>query len=82
MAKSIISYDQDLPEIPIETKGRVWEGTEIKDAAIGDWCDIIIERTGNVWKFFRINPTNFNTQNPKTLSEMIKPSNPHSNTII
>lgn len=66
----------------IETKGRVWEGTEVKDAAIQDWCDRITERTGNVWKFSRINQTRFDTQNPKTLSEMIKPSERQSPTLI
>ena len=31
----------------IETKGRVWEGTEVKDAAINDWCKGLPRRTGN-----------------------------------
>ena len=55
----------------IETKGRVWEGTEAKDAAICDWCDRITEQSGNNWKFFRINQPIYEAKGAKTLSELI-----------
>jgi len=56
----------------IETKGRVWEGTEVKDAAINDWCNRITERTGTAWKFSRVDQTKFDAQIPKTLEEAIQ----------
>ncbi|MBI3962686.1 MAG: hypothetical protein HY335_08035, partial [Deinococcus sp.] len=55
----------------IETKGRVWEGTEAKDEAIRDWCARITERTGQHWQFARINQSDFEMQNPRTLVEAV-----------
>jgi len=66
----------------IETKGRVWEETAVKDAAIQDWRDRITERTGNVWKFFRINQTKFDAQIPKTLEEAIRSSHHTVNALL
>ena len=43
----------------IETKGRVWEGTEQKDAAMQDWCRRVTEATGVPWNFIRVNQTDF-----------------------
>ena len=43
----------------IETKGRVWEGTELKDEAIRLWCDRITERTKQLWKFARVDQSKF-----------------------
>lgn len=45
----------------IETKGRVWEGTSAKDAAITDWCERISSATGTAWQYVRINQTDFAT---------------------
>ena len=45
----------------IETKGRVWEGTEQKDAAMQDWCRRVTEATGVPWNFIRVNQTDFRT---------------------
>jgi type III restriction enzyme len=58
----------------IETKGRAWEGTEAKDAAIRDWCQRITEQTGQRWKFARVNQSAFQTSNPKTLAEAVRPA--------
>jgi len=33
----------------IETKGRAWEDTAIKDAAIEEWCRRMTQETGNTW---------------------------------
>ena len=38
----------------IETKGRVWEGTLDKDAAMADWCDKVSVQTGTVWRYRRV----------------------------
>ena len=43
----------------IETKGRVWEGTTGKDAAIQDWCRRMGTATGDVWKYIRVNQAAF-----------------------
>ena len=56
----------------IETKGRVWEGTEAKDAAIRDWCQRITAQTEQRWEFARINQRTFQTNKPKTLSEAVQ----------
>ena len=64
-----------LPFQVIETKGRVWEGTEAKDAAIRDWCQRITEQTGRRWEFARINQSTFQASNAKTLSEAVRAAN-------
>ena len=45
----------------IETKGRVWEGTAQKDAAMQEWCRRVTEATGVPWNFIRVNQTDFRT---------------------
>ena len=37
----------------VETKGRVWEGTAEKDAAMREWCRRVTEATGDAWKYIR-----------------------------
>ena len=34
----------------VETKGRVWEGTDDKDMAAREWCRRVSEATGKPWK--------------------------------
>ena len=36
----------------IETKGRVWEGTEVKDQALKTWCERISAVTGAAWRWW------------------------------
>lgn len=56
----------------IETKGRVWEGTEAKDSAIKSWCSNISEVTGSVWRYVRINQTEFmQKRNAKLLQDLL-----------
>jgi type III restriction enzyme len=43
----------------IETKGRVWEDTLAKDAAIADWCKKLSEQTGMRWRYLRVNQSEF-----------------------
>jgi type III restriction enzyme len=59
----------------IETKGRVWEGTEAKDAAIRDWCSRVSEQTGQCWRYARINQADFETHTPRTLAEATQGEN-------
>ena len=46
----------------IETKGRVWEGTEQKDKAMYEWCRRISAETDTVWKYIRVNQSDFNPE--------------------
>ena len=43
----------------IETKGRVWEGTEEEDAAMREWCRRITEATGVPWNYLRMDQADF-----------------------
>ena len=43
----------------VETKGRVWEGTAEKDAAMQEWCRRITRATGDTWKYIRVNQADF-----------------------
>ena len=54
----------------IETKGRVWEGTEEKDAAMREWCRRVTEATGVPWHYIRVNQTDFRSDFA-TLRELV-----------
>ena len=56
-------FDQEVNWI-IETKGRVWEGTEEKDAAMDSWCRRVSVATGNNWKYLRVNQSEFRAHLP------------------
>ena len=43
----------------LETKGRVWEGTKEKDAAMHDWCEGVSRATSEAWKYMRVNQAEF-----------------------
>ena len=53
----------------IETKGRVWEGTEEKDAAMRDWCSRVSTATDTPWQFMRVNQSEFQS-NAATLRQL------------
>jgi type III restriction enzyme len=55
----------------IETKGRIWEGTEAKDEAIRDWCARISEQTGEQWHYARVNQIDFEARKPKNLAAAV-----------
>lgn len=57
----------------IETKGRVWEGTDAKDEAIRDWCARISEQTVENWQFKRIDQMGFDSLRPTTLQAAVTP---------
>ena len=60
----------------IETKGRVWEGTEAKDEALKTWCERISAVTGTAWRYVRINQTDFDPQTADRLQDLISQSRP------
>lgn len=55
----------------IETKGRVWEGTDAKDEAIETWCERVSAATGTVWRYTRINQVDFEARQARALGEMV-----------
>ena len=54
----------------IETKGRVWEGTEQKDAAMQEWCRRVERQSDFRWQYRRVNQSEFNHR-CNTLDELI-----------
>jgi type III restriction enzyme len=56
----------------IETKGRVWEGTEAKDEAMKIWCESVNVATGSVWRYARVNQMDFNLKKPTTLGKLVE----------
>lgn len=55
----------------IETKGRVWEGTEAKDQAIENWCERISAATNRTWKYMRINQVEFDASKPTKFEQLV-----------
>ena len=55
----------------IETKGRVWEGTSAKDDAICDWCERVTNKLGGIWKYRRINQSEYESCAWITFNEMV-----------
>lgn len=57
----VVVQDTEAGELNwiIETKGRVWEGTEQKDAAMRDWCRKVSTATDTPWKYIRVNQNQF-----------------------
>jgi type III restriction enzyme len=60
----------------VETKGRVWEGTEAKDAAIKVWCEAVSEQTNTVWRFIRVNQSVFDKNHYATFSALLVDEDP------
>lgn len=56
----------------IETKGRVWVGTEAKDEAITRWCNRVSEATATNWKFVRVNQIVFDKTRWTSLQQLIE----------
>ncbi len=55
----------------IETKGRVWEGTSDKDQAIDLWCQHVSEKTGEPWRYKRVNQVEFMGVTQGTFEEVV-----------
>jgi len=58
----------------VETKGRVWEGTAAKDAAITHWCDEVTKLTGSTWRFVRVDQVPFERKHPRSFAQCTKVS--------
>jgi len=67
----------------IETKGRIWPGTNVKYEAITDWCERMSAQTKTTWKFAPINQSDFEWRKPKTLeAATCKTSNTETSSLI
>ena len=62
----------------IETKGRVWEDTAVKDAAMRDWCTRISQQTTQRWEYARVNQSAFEAYKPRTLVDATQMSGQES----
>ncbi len=58
----------------IETKGRVWEDTLVKDAAMAHWCDQVTKASGEHWRFIRVNQSDFTLKRDRwsSLEKMVR----------
>jgi type III restriction enzyme len=55
----------------IETKGRVWEGTEQKDAAIAYWCEQVSTLTGDPWFYMRVDQPVFKPDALSSFADLV-----------
>ena len=69
----VVVQKTDVGEVNwiIETKGRVWEGTEQKDRAMKHWCDQMSIITKQHWRYARINQTDFERVEVETLADLV-----------
>jgi type III restriction enzyme len=56
----------------IETKGRVWEGTLAKDEAIRDWCERVSEATDSMWRYTRVDQSQFDSKIMRSLANVVE----------
>jgi type III restriction enzyme len=55
----------------VETKGRVWEGTKEKDAAVKYWCEQVSIESKCPWKYIRVNQDWWNKHSFGTFQALI-----------
>ena len=56
----------------IETKGRVWEGTLEKDAAVKYWCEQVTLSTKAEWNYIRVNQEFWNKHSFDSIADLLK----------
>lgn len=55
----------------VETKGRVWEGTDRKDAAIRHWCEQVTASTGESWRYLRVDQQIFKPEALASFGDLV-----------
>jgi len=55
----------------IETKGRIWEGTESKDASMKYWCERVSAQVKEDWQYCRINQSYFDSKAFKYFQDLL-----------
>ena len=56
----------------IETKGRVWDGTEQKDAAIRYWCTQVTDLSGEPWRYMRVDQPIWKPETLKSYADLVE----------
>jgi type III restriction enzyme len=56
----------------IETKGRFWEDTDKKEAAIRNWCTEVSKMTGHEWKYALVPQERFEKHDYYDFAELLK----------
>lgn len=69
----VVVQKTDVGEVNwiIETKGRVWEGTEQKDRAMKHWCDQVARITRQHWRYGRVNQVDFERIEAESLVDLV-----------
>ena len=54
---ALAEFPRFVPFLAIRSslKGRAWQGTEAKDAAIKRWCEPVTAASGSRWEYARVN---------------------------
>ena len=55
----------------VETKGRVWDGTDQKDAAIAYWCTQVSRLTADSWRYMRVDQPIWKPEDLKTYADSV-----------
>ncbi len=55
----------------IETKGRVWDGTDQKDAAIRYWCEQVTDLSGDPWSYMRVDQSVFKPERIASFGDLV-----------
>lgn len=55
----------------VETKGREWDGTEQKDAAIRYWCTQVTDLTGDPWQYMRVDQLIWKPDKLKSYADLV-----------
>jgi type III restriction enzyme len=58
----------------VETKGRVWEGTEQKDAAVRYWCEQVTAAAEQPWNYVRVNQSTFESAAHESFEALVAAS--------
>jgi type III restriction enzyme len=56
----------------VETKGRVWDGTEQKDAAIRYWCTQVTDLSGEPWRYMRVDQPIWKPETLKSYADLVE----------
>ncbi len=54
----------------IETKGREYEDTDKKDAAIKKWCEDVTSQTKQDWRYLKVMQSTFSSLKPESFSQL------------
>ncbi len=55
----------------VETKGRVWDGTDAKDAAIRHWCEQVTALAAETWSYMRVDQGWWNQHHFATFAALV-----------